>query len=185
MPLILEKILLKMKALFLSLFLSQFLAGCATQVPLQKDALSPQQAIMMAADVAPQPVYVTVDLQVRGIGMQNGFTYLNSEKDYRDQRNVEAKFGGQLAAFARGKRILVKGPARRVTIWFFDDEGRRSDKFYYQTHILGKTSSINVRKVLWTCAELGLAYEQEDWGAGFRATDTPEFLALNPNAMVP
>ena len=51
--------------------------------------------------------------------------------------------------------------------------------------ILGKTSSINVRKVLWTCAELGLAYEQEDWGAGFRATDTPEFLALNPNAMVP
>jgi len=51
--------------------------------------------------------------------------------------------------------------------------------------ILGKTSSINVRKVLWTCAELGLAYEQEDWGSGFRATDTPEFLALNPNAMVP
>jgi glutathione S-transferase len=31
--------------------------------------------------------------------------------------------------------------------------------------ILGKTSSINVRKVLWTCAELGLAYEQEDWGS--------------------
>lgn len=143
MPLILEKILLKIKALFLSLFLT----GCATQVPLQKDALSPQQAIMMAADVAPQPVYVTVDLQVRGIGMQNGFTYLNSEKDYRDQRNVsleitpevlaqvEAKFGGQLAAFARGKHVLVKGPARRVTIWFFDDEGRRSDKFYYQTHV--------------------------------------------------
>lgn len=51
--------------------------------------------------------------------------------------------------------------------------------------LLGKTSSINVRKVLWTCAELGLAYEQEDWGSGFRATDTPEFLALNPNAMVP
>ncbi len=51
--------------------------------------------------------------------------------------------------------------------------------------ILGKTSSINVRKVLWTCAELGLQPEQEDWGSGFKATDTPEFLALNPNAMVP
>ncbi|CAB3718150.1 glutathione S-transferase family protein [Paraburkholderia rhynchosiae] len=51
--------------------------------------------------------------------------------------------------------------------------------------ILGKASSINVRKVLWTCAELGLAFEQEDWGAGFRPTDVPEFLALNPNAMVP
>lgn len=52
-------------------------------------------------------------------------------------------------------------------------------------HILGKTSSINVRKVLWTCAELALPFEQEDWGSGFRATGVPEFLALNPNAMVP
>jgi glutathione S-transferase len=51
--------------------------------------------------------------------------------------------------------------------------------------ILGKASSINVRKVLWTCAELDLAFQREDWGSGFRATDTPEFLALNPNAMVP
>ncbi|QQC64657.1 glutathione S-transferase family protein [Paraburkholderia ginsengisoli] len=51
--------------------------------------------------------------------------------------------------------------------------------------ILGKTSSINVRKVLWTCAELGLSFEQEDWGSGFRSTDAAEFRALNPNAMVP
>lgn len=51
--------------------------------------------------------------------------------------------------------------------------------------ILGKTSSINVRKVLWTCAELGLAFDQEDWGSGFRSTTAPEFIALNPNAMVP
>jgi glutathione S-transferase len=51
--------------------------------------------------------------------------------------------------------------------------------------ILGKTSSINVRKVLWTCAELRLSFEQEDWGAGFRSPDTAEFRALNPNAMVP
>ncbi|MGZ3184234.1 MAG: glutathione S-transferase family protein [Telluria sp.] len=51
--------------------------------------------------------------------------------------------------------------------------------------ILGKSSSINVRKVLWTCEELGLAYEQEQWGAGFQPTGVPEFLALNPNALVP
>lgn len=51
--------------------------------------------------------------------------------------------------------------------------------------ILGKASSINVRKVLWTCAEIGLAYEREDWGSGFRATDAPEFLARNPNGLVP
>jgi glutathione S-transferase len=51
--------------------------------------------------------------------------------------------------------------------------------------ILGKASSINVRKVLWTCAELGIPFVREDWGAGFRATQQPDFLAMNPNAMVP
>ncbi|WP_321880679.1 glutathione S-transferase family protein [Paraburkholderia bannensis] len=51
--------------------------------------------------------------------------------------------------------------------------------------ILGKTPSINVRKVLWTCAELNLPFTREDWGSGFRSTQTAEFLALNPNALVP
>lgn len=51
--------------------------------------------------------------------------------------------------------------------------------------ILGKASSINVRKVLWTCAELDVMFERENWGSGFQPTDSPEFLALNPNAMVP
>jgi len=51
--------------------------------------------------------------------------------------------------------------------------------------ILGKAASINVRKVLWTCAELGLDCQREDWGAGFADPQTPEFLKLNPNGMVP
>lgn len=51
--------------------------------------------------------------------------------------------------------------------------------------ILGRASSINVRKVLWACAEIGIPFEREDWGSGFKSTDAPEFLALNPNAMVP
>ena len=51
--------------------------------------------------------------------------------------------------------------------------------------ILGQPNSINVRKVLWTCAELGLPFDREDWGGGFQSTARPEFLTLNPNAMVP
>ncbi|MGY2401771.1 glutathione S-transferase family protein [Pseudomonas sp. SDO5271_S396] len=51
--------------------------------------------------------------------------------------------------------------------------------------ILGRTSSINVRKVLWTCQELGIDYVREDWGIGYSPTQSPEFLALNPNAQVP
>ncbi|KPX35079.1 MULTISPECIES: glutathione S-transferase family protein [Pseudomonas syringae group] len=51
--------------------------------------------------------------------------------------------------------------------------------------ILGKASSINVRKVLWACEELNISFSREEWGSGFKSTDTEEFLALNPNAMVP
>lgn len=52
--------------------------------------------------------------------------------------------------------------------------------------ILGRTSSINVRKALWACTELGLApAREEDWGVGFRSPKVPEFLALNPNAQIP
>jgi glutathione S-transferase len=43
--------------------------------------------------------------------------------------------------------------------------------------IIGKATSINVRKVLWTCAELGIPYEREEW--------QDSHTALNPNAMVP
>ena len=51
--------------------------------------------------------------------------------------------------------------------------------------ILGKPVSINVRKVLWLCEELALPCQLDPWGAGHRDTHVPEFLALNPNALVP
>ncbi|CAN7288037.1 glutathione S-transferase family protein [Phenylobacterium sp. LjRoot225] len=51
--------------------------------------------------------------------------------------------------------------------------------------ILGRTSSINVRKVLWTAAEAGLAFEHEAEWAANRDTRSAEFLALNPNGLVP
>jgi glutathione S-transferase len=51
--------------------------------------------------------------------------------------------------------------------------------------VLGRVSSINVRKVLWTLDELGVDYEREDWGKPFRDPQGPEFLGLNPNGQVP
>ena len=51
--------------------------------------------------------------------------------------------------------------------------------------IYGYAASINVRKILWACEELGLAFEREDWGGGFRSTAEPAFRALNPVGMVP
>ena len=51
--------------------------------------------------------------------------------------------------------------------------------------VMGRRTSINVRKVLWTAGELGIPYEREDWGLPHRDPKTAEFLALNPNAQVP
>ncbi|MFZ6688705.1 glutathione S-transferase family protein [Undibacterium sp. SXout11W] len=51
--------------------------------------------------------------------------------------------------------------------------------------LLGKSPSINVRKVQWTCAEIGISFQQEQFGSGTQAVNTPEFMALNPNALVP
>ena len=51
--------------------------------------------------------------------------------------------------------------------------------------VLGRKASINVRKVLWTADELGIAYDREDWGLPLRDPNVPDFLALNPNAQVP
>jgi glutathione S-transferase len=51
--------------------------------------------------------------------------------------------------------------------------------------VLGRANSFNVRKVLWLCDELGLPFEREDWGRGFRPTSDPGFLKLNPIGLVP
>jgi glutathione S-transferase len=51
--------------------------------------------------------------------------------------------------------------------------------------VLGRSASINVRKVLWTCAELDMEYRQEEWGAGDLSLRDPAFLRLNPNGLVP
>lgn len=51
--------------------------------------------------------------------------------------------------------------------------------------IWGRPNSINVQKVMWTVAELGLAHERYDVGGPFGGLDTPEFKALNPNGTIP
>jgi glutathione S-transferase len=51
--------------------------------------------------------------------------------------------------------------------------------------IWGRANSINVQKVLWCCGELGLQYDRIDAGNEFGVTKTPEYRALNPNALVP
>jgi len=51
--------------------------------------------------------------------------------------------------------------------------------------IWGRLSSINVRKVVLAAQLLELPFERIDAGAAFGITKTPEYLARNPNALVP
>lgn len=51
--------------------------------------------------------------------------------------------------------------------------------------IWGRANSSNVMKVLWSCEELGVPFERIDAGGAFGRTKEPEYLAKNPNALVP
>lgn len=51
--------------------------------------------------------------------------------------------------------------------------------------LLGRQTSGNVQKVIFLLEELGVEYAREDYGGEFGKLQTPEYLALNPNAKVP
>ncbi len=51
--------------------------------------------------------------------------------------------------------------------------------------ILGRTTSSNVQKVLWTATTLGLEFTREDVGGKFGRNRDADYLALNPNGLVP
>jgi len=52
-------------------------------------------------------------------------------------------------------------------------------------NIWGRISSINVRKVVWCAQELGLDFQRTEAGGQFGIVQSPEYLAMNPNAQVP
>lgn len=51
--------------------------------------------------------------------------------------------------------------------------------------IYGRANSINVRKVLWMCEEVGEPFAREDWGRGYRATSEEAFRRVSDFGVVP
>jgi len=51
--------------------------------------------------------------------------------------------------------------------------------------IIGRITSGNVMKPLWAADEIGLDYEQVDWGGSFGGNDDPAYRAMNPMGLVP
>lgn len=124
------------------------LSGCAA---MQGSAERTHQASTMdiiaaAAAAAPEGVVGEYQLSIQAAGTDGRAVYLNTELDYRDQRNitiamspaVAAALAGADAASAQqyfvGKKLLVKGQARRMKIDFMS-QGKPTGLYYYQTHI--------------------------------------------------
>jgi hypothetical protein len=125
------------------------LSGCVVVVPASQTragTIAPAEAVQLAAARAPNGVPGTFELRVQATGRQDGYLYLNSEADYRDQRNLSiaispaaaraltAKFRQDPAVALKGKQLLVSGDATRVTIHFVVN-GRTTSKYYYQTQV--------------------------------------------------
>lgn len=51
--------------------------------------------------------------------------------------------------------------------------------------IWGRANSVNVQKVLWCCAELGIAFERVDAGMQFGRNHDADYLAMNPTGRIP
>jgi hypothetical protein len=123
-------------------------------MPTPRDALasgarlwSPIEAIMAAAEVAPRGgVRGVFEMPVQRAEAVGPRFYLNSQPDYRDQRNlsvaihpialrdVRARFGNDLARAFLGRTLRIYGRAQRVRI-DFTNYGRATGKYYYQTHV--------------------------------------------------
>ena len=51
--------------------------------------------------------------------------------------------------------------------------------------IWGRNTSSNVQKVMWAVGEIGLPHERIDVGGAFGKNREAEYLAMNPNGLVP
>lgn len=126
--------------------------ACATAEAAAPVGIEPMQAIFLAADAQGAPVAGNFVLQVNNVARSRR-VYLNSERDYRDQRNVsvvmtqavaadvERALGQPLEAALEGQcALVVDGQARRTRV-DFSYAGRPSGKYYYRTQITVRDAS--------------------------------------------
>ena len=113
------------------------------------DCISPVEAVTYASYLAPKAgIAGTFRMEVKAVGEQKGVYYLNSEVDYRDRNCLTIAMpaavmtelvgrDGLASAEERfkGRTILVRGVAQRVRIAFFGEDGKPTDKYYYQVQV--------------------------------------------------
>ncbi len=144
---------------YLILLLILFLSACTSTHELTSSSGSTDvmRLIEKTAMNAPKGIKGTFQFSIKASGSVRQVTYLNTELDYRDRRNITValhpktiaaltkKYGFAPETYFIDKNIEVTGEAKQIKIWFFS-QGKRTNKYYFQTHI--RVSSLNQIKVL-------------------------------------
>ena len=131
---------------FLVVALAALISACSTVSPTSNGWIEPVEAIRGANN---DPIYGVRGeflITVKALNSYEEWSFLNSEQDYRDQRNLTVKLPtavlpkleqrlGVPFQELKGHKLLVLGAAKRARIDFVTD-GRPTGKYYYQTHVL-------------------------------------------------
>jgi hypothetical protein len=130
----------------LLLLFGSMLAACASSTKAPDDSyLSPETAVIKAAEAAPNGFHGSFVFEIKGVGSSGGLTYLNSQRDYRDQRSLNVAlspfaavaFADEIGAVDEGligKTVRVTGEARQTRI-FLQCDGQPTSVYYYQTQL--------------------------------------------------
>lgn len=125
--------------------IAALVCGCSTVSTNSKGWIEPVEAIRAANNDPMYGVRGEFIITVKAFDSNPEQSFLNSENDYRDQRNltirmptsITPKLEQRLGVSFRdlkNRRLIILGTAKRMRINFMND-GKPTGKYYYQTHI--------------------------------------------------
>lgn len=132
--------------LLLAMIMVAGMSSCATVPTTSQGWIEPVEAIRAANDDPRHGVRGEFIVSVSALNSYEEWSYLNSERDYRDQRNLTIKMPTSMVPELeqrlgvefenlKNRRLVVLGVAKRRRIDFVVD-GRPTGKYYYQTNVL-------------------------------------------------
>lgn len=140
-----------MKKLSFPIIFLLVLSACSNHYKNSEHTISPIQAIEYSAASAPDSYEGLFEMTIKAGSLRDKMVFLNSELDYRDQRNLTVvlrpavvkelteKYGKEPLEYLLNKKVLVKGEAKRMKIWMFY-KTKKLRKYYYQTHVFVNTA---------------------------------------------
>lgn len=131
--------------LLITIIAAILVSACSIVVTDSRGWIEPIEAIRAANEDPAQGVSGEFIVTVKALDSDKGWSFVNSEKDYRDQRNLtirmpaamvpdlEKRLGVEFSELMN-RRLVVRGIAKRVRI-NFTGGGLPTGKYYYQTHV--------------------------------------------------